>query len=145
MNKLPKNCLASKCPNQDSRARKSEATILCSNCTTTFSNATNLYRHLRQKHKNQTVLCQICGEQAENVESLIAHNKTHNPNGGVKKGPVRERQQCSECNKWFESLGNLNRHKKNVHEAIKFICHFCGKSLTRRDALIRHLKAHLTV
>ena len=39
-------------------------------------------------------------------------------------------------------MKHLKHHISRVHSAAKFPCGICGKSFSRRDSLIRHIKGH---
>lgn len=50
----------------------------------------------------------------------------------------REGHQCPECPENFTFIQNLKRHQRSRHEAVRFPCEFCGKTLSRIDVLKKH-------
>ena len=50
---------------------------------------------------------------------------------------------CEICNKTFGIRKNLLRHRRSVHEKIKYSCNQCGQTFARNDYLQRHVKHHV--
>ena len=55
-----------------------------------------------------------------------------------------ERILCDECYHAFSNVGNLKRHKRNVHDETraKHQCDFCPKAFTQQSLLHIHLRSH---
>ena len=49
---------------------------------------------------------------------------------------------CEICSKSFGLRKNLLRHKRSVHEKIKYSCNKCGRTFARSDYLQRHVRHH---
>ncbi|KAJ4483800.1 hypothetical protein J3R30DRAFT_3451488 [Lentinula aciculospora] len=58
------------------------------------------------------------------------------------KGPSSKTYQCGypDCPKVFGRSYDAQRHIDTAHKAKKYTCPSCKKSLSRRDALVRHIK-----
>ena len=56
-------------------------------------------------------------------------------------GITGNRIKCDECDLTFSERGNLNQHKRNIHEGIKYPCHYCDYQAPRSATLHRHIKA----
>eukprot|EP00179_Madagascaria_erythrocladioides_P020208 CAMPEP_0198333164 /NCGR_PEP_ID=MMETSP1450-20131203/18777_1 /TAXON_ID=753684 ORGANISM="Madagascaria erythrocladiodes, Strain CCMP3234" /NCGR_SAMPLE_ID=MMETSP1450 /ASSEMBLY_ACC=CAM_ASM_001115 /LENGTH=372 /DNA_ID=CAMNT_0044037671 /DNA_START=420 /DNA_END=1538 /DNA_ORIENTATION=+ len=59
----------------------------------------------------------------------------------VKAGPKRYR--CKVCFRVFVSRGNLNRHRRNIHDQeLRFLCEVCGRAFGQYSDLRRHRHIH---
>ena len=56
-------------------------------------------------------------------------------------GIIGNRIKCDECDLTFSERGNLNQHKRNIHEGIKYPCHYCDYQAPQTGTLHRHIKA----
>ena len=50
---------------------------------------------------------------------------------------------CDICQKIYTRRGNLNYHKKTVHQNMKVKCNICFKEFTQQSNLNRHKKIHV--
>ena len=48
---------------------------------------------------------------------------------------------CTQCDKRFNHKGNLEEHKRAVHEGVKFPCTQCDKRFTKKGYLEEHKRA----
>ena len=71
-----------------------------------------------------------------NVSNLNKHKRTqHEQTREVKE--VNENLKCEQCNKYYSSRPNLNKHKNKFH-GIKFSCKECDKHFQFKTNLRRH-------
>ena len=85
----------------------------------------------------------FCAKAFSYQTALIRHMKSdHSENS--KNSEKSLEVQCDQCPKVFSSRGNLNIHKKGVHEKTKLKCDDCGHETSYRSALNKHKKLHLS-
>ena len=115
---------------------------VCEVCDAKFSNSENKERHLKEVHGNPEVKkCSRCSHTFVRKEDLAIHVK----NIHDKSAPS---YKCEECAKVFNKIGNLNRHKNDVHGKDKFFPgkYFrcpkpgCPEKFTRKSNHERHIK-----
>ena len=59
------------------------------------------------------------------------------------KHQEKEKIKCDNCEKTFDFLSEMKKHKKFVHDKVKeFKCQVCEKCFATRPKLIRHSQAH---
>ena len=51
-----------------------------------------------------------------------------------------EEFKCSACGEEFKSYQSRQRHKRSVHDGIRYPCDFCDHQATFRQNLLRHVK-----
>eukprot|EP00794_Sanderia_malayensis_P020470 gene20470-22486_t len=125
----------------------------CNECSDTFTLQGYLIRHERTVHglerelpeKDKKYLCRQsgCGKRFLLQTELNAHIAEHTGEMPYK---------CTQCNKHFSCSGNLNKHKRRIHEGEKlskgfgpdksFDCPDCGKSYTHPSTLRDHVRTH---
>ena len=137
----------------------------CGVCGKLFSRKDVLKRH-EMMHKSVSYDCKFCLRSFSRKDRLTAHKRTHLINGELKcsKCPAafqrkdvlvkheklhEEKVQCHICFKFLASeeklLAHLSWHKKGINSegssnANHHICETCGKVLTRKDLLVKHIK-----
>ncbi|XP_054901488.1 zinc finger and SCAN domain-containing protein 2-like [Poeciliopsis prolifica] len=74
--------------------------------------------------------CQTCGKRFTRHRYFLHHSKSHSP------------LVCKTCGRQFRQLSGLKRHESTHSAPRRFPCSICGKSLSRRDHLVRHMKVH---
>jgi hypothetical protein len=101
---------------------------VCLNCKKTFSNPSNLKKHLKKFHTDEIkekvyhFSCEICGRHKKN---LVYHVKTHNSRfpdspdvvDKTDKKPSKISNKCPMCN-FTVCLKDLLNHFKEVHDII---------------------------
>ena len=78
--------------------------------------------------------CKICGKECTKREALRRHIIRH----------LKDKYQCSQCDKSYANNCNLKQHIKAVHEGQVLICEFesCTKMFESKSGYESHLKAH---
>ena len=105
----------------------------CPTCNLSFVTRYNLQRHFRVTHaKVHKYSCVICGNKFPYKYSLSAH---------MIKEHGEPRHTCQQCQKEFNSRGNLTQHLKSCQVVEKhFRCATCAKSFKTGDSLRQHNK-----
>lgn len=136
----------------------------CNVCGKLFSRKDVLKRHM-STHKAALYDCKFCLRSFTRKDRLVAHKRTHELNSELKctKCPAafhrREvllkhrrlhetKEQCHICFKFAPTKGklvvHLNWHKKDSANKgdVKncHVCETCGKRLTRRELLLKHIR-----
>ncbi|GBN96251.1 hypothetical protein AVEN_38658-1 [Araneus ventricosus] len=79
--------------------------MVCDVCKKTFSNKSNLKRHMK-KHEDHA--CSQCSMKFYRVDKLQEHMRTH----------TREKTHpCEQCDQVFPCMSDLLRHKRTDHSA----------------------------
>ena len=85
----------------------------------------------------ETFICDICDKQFSTKQILQRHR--------VSLHEKEKDFKCDQCDAWFSSSNNheLIMHVNSVHNGFKkFICQWCNKEFSRKDALKRHEVTH---
>ncbi|XP_049883255.1 zinc finger protein weckle-like isoform X13 [Pectinophora gossypiella] len=143
--------------------------FVCGYCPQTFSEFTDLRKHISE-HPNRIeamryacgnnaahmkievsgLKCVICQEAVKDIESLrdhliTSHDKSLSPEHGLGLMPFiihSEEFCCALCDQRFEIFSKLNSHM-NGHFPNHICCH-CGKAFSARPRLKSHLQTHKT-
>ena len=110
-----------------SRVHNKERPYFCRLCPDTFTQISNLKRHIKIVHqKEKPFVCEICNEKFGTNSNLAQHIERH------KKTESRRVYQCKECDNSYFHHSSLNKHMK-MHErgVTKKICKSSRKSLTQ--------------
>ena len=83
----------------------SERKFSCIQCDKTFKFKHHLERHLEQ-HSGMMMACHLCDYRAPSTASYQRHMLLHDPN---------RRRNCSLCERYFATPGELNHHMRKVH------------------------------
>ena len=95
-----------------------------------FSLKGNLSCHSLSMHNsNKGWICDCCGSRFGIKNALKIHMMTHLP-------PLF---CCSECDRKFVYVCNLNTHKKLHRGILNEICKFCNKGFPTKDSLSGHI------
>ena len=78
----------------------------CNDCAATFSEKTNLTRHIKSKHKNTNFKCKKCEFTTTRKDNL----KTH-----IESKHYQNKVKCPECSAEFSRPDSMQRHKKEYH------------------------------
>ncbi|XP_020654580.3 flt3-interacting zinc finger protein 1 [Pogona vitticeps] len=151
------------CPNgQPPDARPPETLYQCE-CGTFFANGNTLAAHLTAHGGEPSFTCGICGQPFVNLQALEEHQLSHAVSSSPVPGPGSELERhllpqldlrtfparpgkklykCSECEKYFRSPRDLDRHVL-VHTGEKpYQCTECGKFFRHECYLKRHRLLH---
>jgi uncharacterized Zn-finger protein len=91
-------------------------------------------RHKKEAHGEvNDYSCEKCKETFSKRKDFQLHMKTH------AKENVYD---CETCGKVFSSKMYLKAHQ-NRHLGKKYICNICGKALTKKDNLERHILSNV--
>jgi len=90
---------------------------------------------MRRKAKSGETehVCQVCWKGFEHKNLLAGHIVIHT----IEKAAFR----CDHCDKSCTTNGNLNKHKKKVHEGIRYECPECGRKFGEKCHRTKHIKA----
>ena len=78
----------------------------CNDCAATFSEKTNLTRHIKSKHNTTNFKCKKCEFTTTRKDKLKTHIESkHNQN----------KVKCPECSAEFSRPDSMQRHKKEYH------------------------------
>lgn len=113
---------------------KEKRNYTCEICDKILCSSTSLKTHMLN-HTNETpFLCSICGKGFKTKLTYQEHLVTHDPNDPFK---------CNQCDKVYKNERKLKDHKLRAHGKVKpFLCGVCGKGLTQKDSLMKHMMIH---
>ncbi|KAG8179036.1 hypothetical protein JTE90_016046 [Oedothorax gibbosus] len=150
---------------------KDNGIFQCVECLQTFASAQHFEAHSKthqSKLTNDTFKCSICPEVFNSSVDMQQHHfRAHSDSDlsdGKKSFPCTECDKvfpcisnlqghlrihaqgskftCPKCNKDFALSKNLNIHMRS-HNGIKpYKCHFCDKGFSRKENRKAHLKSH---
>lgn len=80
-----------------------------------------LLKHHESTHLTETGDCLTCGKTVENLGKHV--NEEHKTNN------INESLKCSQCDKVYTKVAELNRHFNSAHLGIKAKCPICQKEL----------------
>ena len=86
----------------------SSGNSFCTQCDKSFSNSTNLRRHIQVVHEQslQREVCELCDKTFSSHDNLTRHKKSVH---------FKVKYDCDQCGKGFSDSGNLSRHIKSIH------------------------------
>ena len=85
---------------------------------------------IRRHKKERRAKCRLCGESFKNVKELNEHHRTDH-----------DIQFCAECDKGFNTLSSLEKHKY-YHCELKYACEHCGMGFPFMSRLDQHKVTH---
>ena len=108
----------------------------CDQCDMIFTLKGNLQRHrimvAKKKDPSHRNTCKLCGFVS--CLSLEKHMTKDHPD-------IEKLHQCDECDKAFNSLSYLKKHKKIKHRLERIECDECDKSFVSNENLKMHKKS----
>ena len=157
---------------QDSNAIGTKKySFICNICKLDMKSFNNLLQHTKLMHSVPLLIQDSISENNENVQNKVttvsemeitykvnssnslSENLPQNresekqfneqPELTMPQDEVKKELTCEKCNKSFSSIGNLNNHKKHIHDRLKiYKCHRCEKSFNTKFSFKRHLENH---
>ncbi|XP_069685659.1 zinc finger protein 585A-like [Periplaneta americana] len=133
-------------------AELSEIQVTCVFCGLHFAQEQLLNDHMQshgeEKHKNLDTNREIedmkvlCSDEDEPLDKRLERylNKVESVNTDM----VPKRFLCQYCNKYFDFVSQLNRHRKShsAEEKEATPCRHCGKKYTNKACLLKHESQH---
>ena len=106
---------------------------VCESCGKSFSNASNLKKHIRKVHEgHRDYKCESCGKSFFQKGDLKRHIHT------VHEG--HRNFKCESCGKSFSIAQGLSLHISTIHGGEgNYKCEICDKSFTQSIYLKQHL------
>jgi hypothetical protein len=129
------------------RVHNQEKPFTCTHCPKTFSDRSNLKKHLQLHEKyrhygkfsdvenyrikgRQYRQCNICGKIIKNLkEHLITHTNVKN-------------FQCHHCERLFGDKSNMAKHMRIHFNIRNYICQICARTFIIASTLRKHMKIH---
>lgn len=113
---------------------KNRTPFRCDVCSKVLASASTLKNHMLCHSDVTPFLCSVCGKGFKVKGTYKEHLLQHNPN---------EMFKCDQCNKHCKNEKRLKEHKMRSHGKVKpFLCGVCGKGLTQKDSLMKHMMIH---
>ncbi|KFD60607.1 hypothetical protein M514_12667, partial [Trichuris suis] len=110
-----------------------EVTCDVGNCKKTFHNRKALYDHKVAVHRLLGAKrCQKCSKEFGSNSALLRHQRTHDGYRCTK----------SDCQMVFATYVSLRQHIAKSHRKRSVSCPQCGRTISRRVDLERHLQVH---
>jgi len=112
-----------------------------------------LQRHRSVRHStvpsSSTFSCPVpgCDYAARTQSLLLRHRARHRVVVGqssvVVDGGLVGRYRCGRCSYETAQREHFRRHVESVHDNVRpWLCHVCGRTFNRRDALLHHSNVH---
>jgi KRAB domain-containing zinc finger protein len=108
--------------------------VKCKICNGSFK---NIRGHIKQFHTSQkTRVCDFCNFKTSSGNSFSSHSKQCATQEKLRsKGHL-----CIICDKFFYSVGSLERHHSNKHGSI--FCSICPARFNQKRAHTNHMRKH---
>ncbi|XP_033753447.1 flocculation protein FLO11-like isoform X2 [Pecten maximus] len=115
------------------RQSHSVQTFKCSRCPKSYTNKSQLDKHVRFKHTGQGhLVCDLCGRKYTSNTGLRMHKQSVHEH--------RYNYQCEICDKKFMHLSHYKGHVSSHYSVKPELCTMCGKSFRFAQDLSRHIK-----
>ena len=102
----------------------------CDQCKYESPRLCELKRHKKCVHEGTKFQCDECGHEVPDIGNLKKHKLANHQEG--------RKNLCDQCKFESERQHYLTRHKKEVHECVKYQCDECDHKATRKYDLKRH-------
>ncbi|KAI5631478.1 zinc-finger associated domain (zf-AD) domain-containing protein [Phthorimaea operculella] len=112
---------------------KKQNVFICDHCNKPCINKQYLRTHLRKHSEDRSYVCELCGFASKHSGGLRDHKVRKHAPAKVK---------CKECERWFATAADKDRHACNVQPKI---CPVCGVAILVQKAFNRHLVSHSSV
>ncbi|XP_061836205.1 uncharacterized protein [Nerophis lumbriciformis] len=114
----------------------------CSVCAKSFTEKSNLTRHMRTHAGKKTFNCSFCSKGFTQQSILTAHLRAHKGDKIFIYSVNNKNCKCSVCSKSFNNKYSLNRHMRTHTGERPFSCAVCGKSFSLNKHLTEHMRTH---
>ncbi|XP_048464319.1 transcriptional repressor CTCF-like [Rhincodon typus] len=109
-------------------------TFQCKLCSYTFTQRSNLDRHMRSHSDERPHKCHLCEKAFRTITLLQNHINTHT---GTRP------HKCPDCAMAFVTSGEVVRHRRYKHTHEKpFKCSICDYASVEVSKLKRHIRSH---
>jgi len=89
------------------------------------------------KKQMRQYICNECDHVFRTAQTLRVHFQS--------KHVLQSSYLCTDCGKYFSSLGNLRRHQLIHSGTRKYCCDVCGRQFTQSNTLKEHVRIHTGV
>ncbi|XP_023231301.1 zinc finger protein 423-like [Centruroides sculpturatus] len=115
--------------------------LQCPECNKVFANFVNLNNHRKiHEQKGGTLKCSLCPEVFYTSADMQQHHFRCHSDTDLHEG--KKYFPCTECEKVFPCMSNLQGHMRIHTQGTKFICPQCNKEFALSRNLNIHMRSH---
>ncbi|XP_047227396.1 zinc finger E-box-binding homeobox 2-like isoform X1 [Girardinichthys multiradiatus] len=121
--------------------------LTCPYCERGYKRLTSLKEHIKYRHENteETFTCLLCAETFTQRSQLERHMTTHKPPMDqpplLSEGAANRKFKCSECGKAFKYKHHLKEHLR-IHSGEKpYECSNCKKRFSHSGSYSSHISS----